>query len=132
VATTRSTTSATSPSELHDALEDTFRRGDVDTFLALHEPDAIVRVPPGGEVAQGLEAIRAATAPIISMRPTLKSSVLGVVEGDGLAITHARWTMRLVPDGADPVEWEGRGTVVSRRRPNGSWGIVFDDPMTPA
>jgi len=122
---------ATSPSALHAALEDVFRRGDVDAFLELHEPDASVRVPPNGEIAHGPEEIRRATAPLLSMCPHLTSSVLGILEGDGLALSHARWSLRVAPKGADLVELQGRGTIVSRRRPDGTWGILFDDPMTP-
>ncbi|HMJ76503.1 MAG TPA: hypothetical protein VK507_11055 [Iamia sp.] len=48
-----------------------------------------------------------------------------------MALTHARWEMEGVqPDGA-PFEMSGRGTIVSRRRDDGSWAIVLDDPLTP-
>jgi ketosteroid isomerase-like protein len=30
-----------------------------------------------------------------------------------------------------PVRLTGRGTMVSRRQPDGSWGIVLDDPLSP-
>jgi ketosteroid isomerase-like protein len=62
----------------------------------------------------------------------LTSVVLGRVEADGLALTHARWELAVTgPDGAHQ-EMRGRGTIVSRRRPDGTWGIVIDDPTTPA
>jgi len=122
---------ASRPEELHAALEEVFARGDVDAFLALHEPDATTRTPPEGRVVHGLDAIRDAITPILGARPRLTSTMLGLVEGDGQALAHARWELRTTgPDGA-PVERHGRGTIVSRRRPDGSWGIVFDDPMTP-
>jgi ketosteroid isomerase-like protein len=35
------------------------------------------------------------------------------------------------PDGA-PIEMTGRGTIVSRRKPDGTWRIVLDNPMSPA
>ena len=121
----------TRPEDLHVALEDAFGRGDLDAFVALHDPDATARTPPEGQVVHGLDAIRAVSAPILALRPRLTSTVLGVVEGDGMALTHARWEMRATaPDGSS-VELHGRGTIVSRRRPDGTWRIVFDDPMTP-
>jgi uncharacterized protein (TIGR02246 family) len=130
--TTRSTTpAATSPEKLHAALEDVFGRGDLDAFVALHAPDATVRTPPEGQVVHGLDAVRAATAPILALRPKLTSTVLGVVEGDGLALSHARWELRATAPDGSPVHLHGRGTIVSRRQADGTWRIVFDDPLTP-
>jgi ketosteroid isomerase-like protein len=103
----------------------------VEAFLALHEPDATTRTPPDGRVAHGLDEIRAAIAPVLAAHPRLTSTVLGVVEADGLALSHARWELQTTGPNDAPVERHGRGTIVSRRRPDGSWGIVFDDPMTP-
>ena len=34
-------------------------------------------------------------------------------------------------DGDAPVEISGRGTIVSRRQPDGSWLIVLDNPVSP-
>jgi ketosteroid isomerase-like protein len=122
---------ASRPEELHAALEEVFASGDVDAFLALHEPDATTRTPPDGRVVHGLDAIRDAITPILVARPRLTSTMLGLVEGNGQALAHARWELRTTgPDGA-PVERSGRGTIVSRQRADGTWGIVFDDPMTP-
>ena len=53
MATAQSNLPATSPSAVHAVLEDVFRRGDIDAFLALHEPDATVRTPPNGDIAHG-------------------------------------------------------------------------------
>jgi ketosteroid isomerase-like protein len=113
----------TTPEGLHAALENTFRRGDLDGFLALHEPD--------GRAVHGLAAIREAVAPMVAMRPHLTSTVIGKVEGDGLALTHARWELEATaPDGTS-FEYRGRGTIVSRRHPDGTWRIAIDNPMTP-
>jgi uncharacterized protein (TIGR02246 family) len=113
------------PGDLNAAIAAAFRSGDVDAFLALHEPDATVAPPPSGEPVTGLDAIRAAVLPVIGQRPAMTSTPLRVVQGgNGLAVTHARWTMG---DGTFH-----RGTIVSRRQPDGTWRIVLDDPLTPA
>jgi uncharacterized protein (TIGR02246 family) len=122
---------ATAPEELHAALEDAFGRGDLDAFVALHAPDATVAVPPEGRVAGGLDAIRAATAPFVSMRPRLTSTVFRKVEGETFALTHARWELVGTGDDGAPVELSGRGTLVSRREADGTWRIILDDPLTP-
>jgi ketosteroid isomerase-like protein len=62
----------------------------------------------------------------------MRSVVVETLETDGLALTYASWEL----DGTGPdggaVRLSGRGTIVSRRRPDGTWGIVLDNPMSPA
>jgi ketosteroid isomerase-like protein len=47
-----------------------------------------------------------------------------------MALTHARWTVT-GSDGGRPIEMSGRGTIVSRRQPDGSWRIVLENSMSP-
>jgi ketosteroid isomerase-like protein len=56
--------------------------------------------------------------------------VVDKLEADGLALTHARWSL-VGSDGGERVELAGRGTIVSRRQPDGSWRIVLDHPLSP-
>jgi ketosteroid isomerase-like protein len=122
---------AHTPEEVHAVLEDVFTRGDVDAYLAMHEADATVVVPPEGHHLHGPDAIRAAIEPLFAMGPRLTSTVRMVVQNGNLAMTHARWDLvGTAPDGAT-VRLAGNGTIVSRRRPDGTWGIVFDNPLSP-
>jgi uncharacterized protein (TIGR02246 family) len=122
---------AHNPEDLHAVLEDVFNRADLDAYLAAHEEDATVVVPPEGRQARGRDAIRAAAEPVFALRPRLTSTVRMSVENGNLALTHARWELvGTAPDGA-PVRMAGNGTIVSRRRPDGTWGIVLDNPLSP-
>jgi ketosteroid isomerase-like protein len=122
---------AHTPEEVHAVLEDAVNRGDIEAFLAAHEEDAAVVVPPEGRQARGLDEIRAATGPVFALRPRLTSTVLMTLRNGGLALTHARWELvGTAADGAS-VRMTGNGSVVSRRRPDGTWGIVFDNPLRP-
>jgi ketosteroid isomerase-like protein len=58
--------------------------------------------------------------------------VVKKVEGDGLALTHARWALAGTEADGSHVELSGRGTIVSRRQPDGGWRIVLENPLTPA
>lgn len=53
------------------------------------------------------------------------------IEGPGLALTHARWSLVGTAEDGSRVTQSGVGTMVSRRRPDGSWKIVLDNPLTP-
>jgi ketosteroid isomerase-like protein len=113
---------ASTPEALHAIIVDAFKHGDVDAFLAAHEEDASVVVPPGGTYAHGLDEIRAATAPIISLRPHMTSVVYKTLRSNELALTHASWDLDgTAPDGIR-TQLSGTGTIVSRRGPAGLGG----------
>ena len=65
-----------------------------------------------------------------SIVPQASIEVVSALEADGLALTHARWSLVGSADG-ERVELSGRGTIVSRRQPDGSWRIVLDNPLSP-
>jgi ketosteroid isomerase-like protein len=118
---------ASTPEALHAIIADAFSRGDIDAFLAAYEEGASVVVPPDGTCAHGLDQIRAATAPIIALRPHMTSVACKTLRSSELALTHARWELDgTAPDGTR-IQLSGTGIVVSRRGPDGAWRIVLDD-----
>lgn len=119
------------PAAVHAALEDAFRRGDLDAYLELHEDNATVVVPPIGESMHGRDAIGAAMTTMLGRPQNLTSTVRKELVAGDLALTRADWTLDgTAPDGA-PLRLTGHGTVVSRRRPDGTWAVVIDDPVGP-
>jgi ketosteroid isomerase-like protein len=51
-----------------------------------------------------------------------------VVEARDTALVAYRWQLEgTAPDGS-PVEMAGMSADVLRRRPDGSWGVLIDDP----
>ena len=86
--------------------------------------------PPEGRRVTGRDAIRSAAAPTFALAPSASIEVVEKLQTDGLALTHARWSI-VGSDGGERVEMSGRGTIVSRRQPDGSWRIVLDNPMSP-
>ena len=122
---------ARTPEEIQALVAAAFNAGDLDAFLDLHEDDATVLVPPGGGRVRGRAAIRDAVAPTFALEPTLHNEVLAKLEGDGLALVHARWRLAGT-DGGRRVRLSGRGTVVSRRQADGAWRIVLENAVSPA
>ena len=122
--------SARTPEEIHALIAAAFNTGDVDAFVELHEESAATLVPPEGRRVSGHEAIRAAIEPIFALGPTARIEVVGKLQADGLALTHARLNV-VAGEGDERLEVSGSGTIVSRLQPDGSWRIVLDNPMSP-
>jgi uncharacterized protein (TIGR02246 family) len=119
------------PEDLHALLEEAFKASDVDAYMGLYDKDAAFVVPRDGEHVSGEEAIRAAVEPILALGLELRSEVVGKLEGATMAVTHARWSLSGTDADGQAVDLSGRGTIVSRRRPEGGWRIVLENPMTP-
>jgi uncharacterized protein (TIGR02246 family) len=100
---------------------------DLDALVDLYEPAATF-APQPGESVTGREAIRAALAPFLDLRPRMTGAVEKVLVSGDTALVANRWALKgSQPDGT-PVELGGVSADVLRRRPDGSWGIVIDDP----
>src|SRR4051794_35037644 len=110
----RSAMSARAPEELHALVEAAFNDGDADVLVSVYDEDATLIVPPRAERATGRVAIRRVIEATLRAPRRMRIEVLDKLETDGLALTHARWTL----SGADPHgasgEMSGWGTVVSR------------------
>jgi ketosteroid isomerase-like protein len=69
---------------------------------------------------------------MFALQPRMTIVVRKKLETDGLALIRTRWQLVVTDDDGNRREMNGRATVVSRRRADGTWGIVFDDPLSAA
>ena len=101
--------------------------GDLDAMMELYEPDAAF-APQPGESANGHEQIRAALEAFLALEPRMEGTIEKVLEAGDTALVTNSWRLTgTAPDGS-PVRMEATSADVLRRRPDGSWGIVIDDP----
>jgi uncharacterized protein (TIGR02246 family) len=101
--------------------------GDLDGMLELYEPEAAF-APQPGETVTGREGIRAALEAFLAVKPRMEGRIQRVLEAGDTALVANRWRLSgTAPDGS-PVEMAATSADVLRRRPDGSWGIVIDDP----
>lgn len=108
-------------------FSDLLAEGDLDGMLDLYEPDAAF-APQPGETVTGRDEIRTALESFLAMRPRMEGTIEKVLEAGDTALVANRWRLRgTAPDGT-PVEMAATSADVLRRRPDGSWGIVIDDP----
>jgi uncharacterized protein (TIGR02246 family) len=118
-----------SPEEVMASIAAAVNAHDLDAFMALHEPDAVVVVPPDGVRASGHEEIRTVLEPLFASTPSTVIDLHGMLQSDGLAMSHSHFTVNLTRPDGEHVEKAGMGTVVTRRQPDGTWRIVFDFPL---
>lgn len=102
-------------------------RGDLDAMVELYEPDATF-APQPGESVTGRDAIRSALTGFLAVQPRMTGSIEKVLQAGDTALVANRWKLSgTAPDGS-PIEMGATSADVLRRRPDGSWGIVIDDP----
>ena len=118
-----------SPERLHISFQDAFNRHDLDSIVALYEPDAVLARFDGA--VQGTGAIREAYRDALATRPTIDVQTLGVNRAGDLAMLHGKWILRATgPDGAQ-IHREGRNTETARLQRDGRWLFVIDNPSVP-
>jgi uncharacterized protein (TIGR02246 family) len=101
--------------------------GRLDALLKLYEEGATF-VPEPGRAVSGRESIRDELERLIAMDPRMSGSVEQVLQAGDTALVAFRWRMEArAPDGT-PVRQQGLSADVLRRRPDGSWGVIIDDP----
>lgn len=117
------------PAYIHTLFLEAFNAGNIDSLVALYEPNAVLVVK--GQPVTGLAAIRAAYESILARRSQMSLKTRSVVMFDEtLAVLHGDWTVEAgAVEGA--TTRSGLSTEVVRRQADGSWRFVIDNPNTP-
>ncbi len=115
------------PESVIERFSELLAEGDLDAMMELYEPDAAF-APQSGEAAHGHEQIRAALQGFLAVKPRMEGTIEKLLEtGDTALVTNSWRLTGTAPEGS-PVRMEATSADVLRRRPDGSWGIVIDDP----
>ena len=123
--------SADAPEQIPALLAAAMNAGDLDAFIELHEPEAQSVVPTDGTPVTGRAEIRRAVEPVFALTPTLENEVIAKLASDQLALIHTRWALTASEADGQVIEMSGRGTIVSRRQPDGSWRIALENTLSP-
>ena len=116
-----------SPAATVQRVSELLGEGALGPVVELYEPDAAFAPKPGHAVT-GTAAIRAALEPFVAMRPRMRGTVQKVLEAGDTALVTYRWQLEGTgPDGS-PIRLDGTSSDVLRRRPDGSRGVLIDDP----
>ena len=118
---------ATTPEATIERFSQLLAAGDLESMVGLYEPDATF-APQPGETVTGRDAIRAALGGFLAVKPRMTGQIEKVLRAGDTALVTNRWSLTgTAPDG-QPVSMGATSADVLRRRADGSWGIVIDDP----
>jgi len=118
-----------SPEQLHEAFQDAFNRHDLESIVALYEPDAVLTSPSG--TVRGTDAIREQYRRALATKPAIELQTLAVHVAGDLALLHGKWILRETGVAGREVQREGRNTETARRQLDGRWLFVIDNPSVP-
>jgi ketosteroid isomerase-like protein len=122
--------SVTSPREFDEQFAKAFNGADLDTLIALYEPEAIFIAQPGSPVT-GAAAAREALAYFVGLKGQIELRTASVTETAGLALVLSDWTISGAVDAdGNAVPLGGQSTVVLRRQDSGNWLCVVNDPWS--
>lgn len=128
VTPTTTATEANDPAALMRLFAARAAEGDLEGLVALYEPDAVFE-PEFGAVVEGHDQLRAALPEFVQLKPqiTYTQDPDVVIVGDTALVTNF-WTMvGTAPDGSI-VRESGTSADVCRRRADGTWGVLIDQP----
>ncbi|HEU0023153.1 MAG TPA: SgcJ/EcaC family oxidoreductase [Thermoleophilaceae bacterium] len=118
---------ASNPGDTIRSFSELIGEGDLDGLVGMYEPDAAF-VPQPGTSVTGRESIRDALRPFLALQPRMTGEVEKVLQAGATALVTNRWALTGTGPDGQPVELSGVSADVLRRRADGSWGIVIDDP----
>jgi uncharacterized protein (TIGR02246 family) len=101
--------------------------GRLDALLGLYEDDATF-VPEPGRVVSGRASIRAELEQFVAIDPRMSGRVERVLQAGDIALVANRWQMQATAPDGSPIQLGGLSSDVLRRRSDGSWGVIIDDP----
>jgi uncharacterized protein (TIGR02246 family) len=117
---------AKKPEECDALFEKYVNEGDLDSLVALYEPDATLVNP--GQLATGTDAIRAALKPLIDAGMKVKLNVTQTIVAGDIAVTYNEWAGVSPLPGGEELKFAGRAMEICHRQPDGTWRFAIDDP----
>ena len=118
---------AKNPVELDQLFGEALNSGNIESLVALYEPDASFNPEPGQEI-HGREAIREALEGFLAMTPRITLDTKVLAQTDDVALCTANWHLTGTgPEG--PVDMNGQSVEVARKQSDGSWLFIMDNPF---
>jgi uncharacterized protein (TIGR02246 family) len=119
------------PEDCDRLLMEAMERGDIETTIALYEPEAVL-FTEAGDLLKGRDAIRRHNEEFISLKTkTTIHKIETTISGDGsIATTRMKCTSTFLDSkSGDQVRLQTSTLEVVRKQSDGTWRFVIDDPF---
>jgi len=115
---------AKTPEETCRLFREAMRKGDLDSALAIYDPEAVF-LNRNGEIKNGPSEIREVLAPFAAARATFDYRFKRIIRAGDIALLHTLWNVAMpgLPMSVHAIE-------VARRQPDGTWRWLIGDPFT--
>lgn len=115
------------PEEFLNIQVQEFNNGNIGFLMTLYESDACLAVKPD-QVVRGLENIRRGMQGITDAGSKLEARVKLILQANELILMITEWSIDRTEPNGEPINLNGRGTVVLRRQADGGYLIVIENP----
>jgi ketosteroid isomerase-like protein len=115
------------PEELLNLQVQEFNKGNINFLMSLYENNACF-APRPGHVDRDLESIRRSFQALIDMGAKLDAKAQRIIYASDLALLITKLSISGTEPNGYSIKLKGRGTVVFRQQPDGSWLIVLENP----
>ncbi len=117
-----------SPQETVHEVHAAINRGDHSAVMACFDEDAVFLSPGGDGEARGTEAVAAAMAELLEMKPELHAELTRSVMAADVALVVVEWTLEAASADGSSVFATGKTADVLRRGSDARWRYVIDNP----
>jgi uncharacterized protein (TIGR02246 family) len=127
-ADSKTATDPTTPGAVIERFSSCLNARDLEGALALYLPNAVFQPAPDQPAISGSAEISEALASFLALDPTMTGELQKVHQAGDTALVINRWQLRGTNPDGERLEMAGVSADVMRRRDDGSWGILVDDP----
>ncbi|MGG3626585.1 SgcJ/EcaC family oxidoreductase [Bacillus gobiensis] len=115
------------PEDMNASFAEAYNSGDINNFLALYEPEAILTNTDGGK-AQGVPQLRKHLEDLLQLKGKMVSKNIFCIPFEDIALMRAHWTIDTVDKDGNSIQIEGHTSEIVRKQPDGSWLYIVDHP----
>jgi ketosteroid isomerase-like protein len=109
-------------------LIDTRNAGDIDSFVACYEPEAVIVTPSGANLS-GREGARKAAEGFLALNPLLTIGNRKIIEGASTALHLMEWKLQYSGPDGETLQLAGCTADVLRKQDDGGWLLAIDNPI---
>ncbi|MCJ8012954.1 DUF4440 domain-containing protein [Paenibacillus sp. KQZ6P-2] len=116
------------PEDMNPAFAEAYNSGNIDSLLALYEPQGIL-INPNGGIDQGIDHVRKTLEDLLQLKGNMVSKNMYCIPFENMALMRAHYILHTVDADGNPIQIQGHTSEIVRKQPDGSWLYIVDHPF---